>query len=115
MIAEEGNLLSLPLSCAAEGIYKINRIWQFFLYKASKKIINFFSSKCLTNRQECDTIKAQRGGQEPPQKKGYLIMYDYNITAQEMADFVADMLEMASDTLPTDEEMAEMAAWYGED
>ena len=42
-------------------------------------------------------------------------MYDYNITAQEMADFVADMLEMASNTLPTDEEMAEMAAWYGED
>lgn len=41
-------------------------------------------------------------------------MYDYNITAQEMADFAADMLEMASN-LPTDEEMAEMAAWYGED
>lgn len=41
-------------------------------------------------------------------------MYDYNITAQEMADFVADMLEMAGD-LPTDEEMAEMANWYSED
>lgn len=42
-------------------------------------------------------------------------MYDYNITAQETADFIADMLEMAGDTLLTDEEMAEMAAWYGED
>ena len=42
-------------------------------------------------------------------------MYDYNITAQEMADFTADMLEMAASTLPTEEEMAEMAAWYGEE
>jgi hypothetical protein len=42
-------------------------------------------------------------------------MYDYNITIQEMADFTADMLEMASDALLTDEEMAEMAAYYGED
>ena len=42
-------------------------------------------------------------------------MYDYNITAQEMADFTADMLEMAGNGLPTDEEMAEMATWYGED
>jgi hypothetical protein len=42
-------------------------------------------------------------------------MYDYNITVQEMADFTADMLEMAGDALLTDEEMAEMAAYYGED
>ena len=41
-------------------------------------------------------------------------MYDYNITAQEMANFTADMLEMAGN-LPTDKEMAEMATWYGED
>lgn len=42
-------------------------------------------------------------------------MYSYNITAQEMADFAADMLEMAGDILPTEAEMAEMAAYYGED
>ena len=42
-------------------------------------------------------------------------MYDFNITAQELADFQADMLAMAGDTLLTDEEMAEMAAYYGEE
>ena len=42
-------------------------------------------------------------------------MHDYNITAQELADFAADMLEMSGNTLLTDEEMAEMAAYYGED
>ena len=42
-------------------------------------------------------------------------MYSYNITAQEIADFAADMLEMAASTLPTDAEMAEMARWYGEE
>jgi len=41
-------------------------------------------------------------------------MYDYNITAQELADYQADMWEMAAD-LPTEEEMAEMAAFYGEE
>jgi hypothetical protein len=42
-------------------------------------------------------------------------MYDFNITAQALADFQADMLAMAGDALPTDEEMAEMAAYYGEE
>lgn len=43
-------------------------------------------------------------------------MYDYNITAQEIAAYNADMLEMAADQqLPTDEEMAAMAAYYEED
>lgn len=42
-------------------------------------------------------------------------MYNFNITAQELADFHADMLDMAGDNLPTDEEMAEMAAYYGEE
>lgn len=43
-------------------------------------------------------------------------MYDYNITAQETADFIADMLEMAAEAYePTEEEMAEMAAYYGEE
>ena len=41
-------------------------------------------------------------------------MYNFNITAQEMADFTAEMLEMSC-YIPTDEEMAEMAAFYGED
>ena len=44
-----------------------------------------------------------------------LTMYDYNITAAEIAAFNADMLEMAGDALPTEEEMAEMAAFYGEE
>jgi hypothetical protein len=43
-------------------------------------------------------------------------MYDFNITAQEAADFIADMAEMnAIDYIPTEEEMAEMAAYYGEE
>ena len=42
-------------------------------------------------------------------------MYNYNITAQELADFHADMLDMAGDNLPTEEEIAEMAAYYGEE
>ena len=42
-------------------------------------------------------------------------MINYNITAQEAADYIADMLEMAGDDLfPTEEEMAEMAEFYGE-
>lgn len=42
-------------------------------------------------------------------------MYDYNITAQELSDFAADMAEMnAMDYTPSDEEMEEMAEWYGE-
>lgn len=41
--------------------------------------------------------------------------YDHNIATQEMADYYADMMEMAGEgyTL-TDEEMAEMAEAYGE-
>ena len=44
-------------------------------------------------------------------------MYDYNITAQEMADYAADMLELMGEHFvpPTEEEMAEMAAYYGEE
>lgn len=42
-------------------------------------------------------------------------MYSYEITAQEMSDFIADMWEMGgADYIPTDEEMEEMARWYGE-
>lgn len=41
-------------------------------------------------------------------------MYNFNITAQEIADFNADMAEMAGYT-PTEEEMAEMAAFFGEE
>ena len=42
-------------------------------------------------------------------------MYDYNITAQEMSDYLADMAEMASEaTFLSDEEMEEMAEFFGE-
>ena len=38
-------------------------------------------------------------------------MYDYNLTAQEISDYSADMLELAgTDYQPTDEEMEEMYA-----
>ena len=38
-------------------------------------------------------------------------MYDYNMTAQEISDYNADMLELAgTDYQPTDEEMEEMYA-----
>lgn len=42
-------------------------------------------------------------------------MYDYNITAQEISDYNADMLELMAEFLapPTEEEMEEMAAWCG--
>lgn len=41
-------------------------------------------------------------------------MYSFNLTAKEIADFNADMAEMAGYT-PTEEEMAEMAAFFGEE
>ena len=38
-------------------------------------------------------------------------MYDYNLTAQEISDYNADMLELAgTEYQPTDEEMKEMYA-----
>lgn len=42
-------------------------------------------------------------------------MYDYNITAQEISDYNADMLELMGELLapPTEEEMEAMAEWYG--
>lgn len=40
-------------------------------------------------------------------------MYDCNITAQELADFHADMAEMAALVeLPTEEDIEEMARWF---
>ena len=42
-------------------------------------------------------------------------MSDYNITAQEISDYIADMDEMAGETyFPSDEEMEEMAEYFGE-
>jgi hypothetical protein len=42
-------------------------------------------------------------------------MYDYNITVQELSDFYADMAEMAGEaTFLSDEEMEEMAKFFGE-
>ena len=42
-------------------------------------------------------------------------MVDFNLTHAEIDAFKADMLDMAADAMPTDEEMAEMANYYGED
>jgi hypothetical protein len=40
-------------------------------------------------------------------------MYDYNITARESADFIADMLEMAADfQFPSEGDLEEMATVY---
>jgi hypothetical protein len=70
--------------------------------------------KGLTNGQPYDIIKTQRGT-TPSNESEDFTMIDYNITAQEAADYIADMLEMAGDDLfPTEEEMAEMAEFYGE-
>ena len=42
-------------------------------------------------------------------------MYSYNITAQEISDYLADMVEMAGEaTFLSDEEMEEMAKFFGE-
>ena len=40
-------------------------------------------------------------------------MYDYNLTAQEISDYNADMLELMGEFLapPTEEQMELMAAW----
>ena len=40
-------------------------------------------------------------------------MYDYNITIQELSDFYAEMAGEAY--FPTEEEMEEMARYYGEE
>lgn len=43
-------------------------------------------------------------------------MYDYNISAQEISDYIADMAEMAGEVyFPTEKEMEEMARYYGEE
>ena len=42
-------------------------------------------------------------------------MYSYNITTQEISDYLADMAEMAGEaTSLSDEEMEEMAEYFGE-
>ena len=42
-------------------------------------------------------------------------MYDYNITTPEISDYLTDMAEMAGEaTFPSDEEMEEMAEFFGE-
>ena len=42
-------------------------------------------------------------------------MYDYNIPTQEISDYIADMEELAGETyFPSDEEMEEMAEYFGE-
>ena len=43
-------------------------------------------------------------------------MYDYNISVQEISDYIADMAEMAGEAcFLTEEEMEEMAIYYGEE
>ena len=42
-------------------------------------------------------------------------MYNYSITAQEISDYIADIAEMAEEAyFPSDEEMEEMAKYFGE-
>lgn len=41
-------------------------------------------------------------------------MFDSNLTYGEIANFQADMLDIASDNLPTDKEMQELAEYWGE-
>ena len=43
-------------------------------------------------------------------------MYDFNLSIQEISDYIADMAEMAGEAyFPTEEEMEEMARYYGEE
>lgn len=43
-------------------------------------------------------------------------MYDFNIANFEMDSFVAEMAELDRvNYIPTEEEMEEMARWYGEE
>ena len=43
-------------------------------------------------------------------------MYDFNLSIQEISDYIADMAEMADETyFPTEEEMEEIARYYGEE
>jgi hypothetical protein len=69
----------------------------------------------LTNKPSYAIIKTQRERTRATPKERNLIMYDYNITAAEISAYNADMLAMMGDALPTEEEMAEMAAYYGEE
>ena len=43
-------------------------------------------------------------------------MYDFNLSIQEISDYIADMAEMAGEAyFPTEEEMEEMARYYEEE
>lgn len=41
-------------------------------------------------------------------------MYDYNMAIREMADYAADMMELAGEDFLTEEEMEAMAEEFGE-
>ena len=43
-------------------------------------------------------------------------MYDFNLSIQEISDYIADMAEVAGEAyFPTEEEMEEMARYYVEE
>ena len=75
--------------------------------KITKKILDRRLHRCYNKdtKREGNLLK----------RKEDLIMYDYNITIQELSDYYADMAEMAGEAdFPTDEEMEEMAEYFGE-
>lgn len=82
------------------------------LCKITIKIIRKTLDKWLHRCYNKDTKREENLLKE---SKGDLIMYDYNITAQEISDYLADMAEMAGEAyFPSDEEMEEMAEYFGE-
>ena len=93
-------------------IGKFNNFWSKFC----AYFVQLFIPQYLTNWGVCAIIKTQR--ERKPLKtdyKGDLIMYSYNITAQEISDYLADMAEMAGEAaFLSDEEMEEMAKFFGE-
>ena len=81
------------------------------LCKITIKIIKKMLDKWL---RRCYNKDTKREG-NLLKRKGDLIMYSYNITAQEISDYLADMAEMAGEAyFPSDEEMEEMAEYFGE-
>jgi hypothetical protein len=96
-----------------EKLHK-NKIFFICPINGTLKIFQKKYKKCLTNKTIHAIIWSEVRKTYYTQQ-GDFTMYDYNITAQEIAAYNADMLEMAADQqLPTDEEMDAMAAYYGE-
>lgn len=79
-----------------------------------KKFLKFLKKPLDKLKGICYNKDTKREG-NLLKSKGDLIMYDYNITAQEISDYLADMAELAGEAyFPSDEEMEEMAEYFGE-